>query len=101
MQTGRSPQRRGSQSKGKTVDSKGPAPRRKMDPGFRRKGCTHGWGLIYDNRKGLAVKPLHLMPGRLETRQGVVQDLKRGGEFGPDIRGLGRVRTIKHQEKSA
>lgn len=74
-------------------------PRRKVEPGFR-KGCAHG-GLIYDHRKRLAVKPLHLMAGRLETRQGLVRDLKRGRKFGPVIRGLGRVGIIKHQEKSA
>lgn len=37
-----------------------------------------GGSLIYYNRKELAVKPLHLMARRLETRQGLVRDLKRG-----------------------
>lgn len=62
-------------------------PRWKMELGFR-KGCAHG-GLIYDNRKRLAVKPLHLMAGRLETRQGLVQDLKRGRSLAQLSEGLG------------
>ena len=59
MQTGRSHREEEVRARERQWTAKVLYPRRKMEPGFRRKGCAHGWGLIHDNRKGLAVKPLH------------------------------------------